>query len=67
MKKQGGASEPSPGERFPRFPHRRGGAPTAILSPTRRSAAVRMGPGSTPRPPEAEWSSGVAVFLGGVL
>ena len=28
----------------------------------RRSAAVRMGRGDTARPPEAEWSSGVAAF-----
>ena len=44
-----------------------GGAPTPVLSPARRSAAVRMGRGGTARPPEAEWSSGVAAFGGGVL
>ena len=43
------------------------GAPTAVLSPACRSAAVRMGRGGTARPPEAEWSSGVAAFLGGVF
>ena len=48
------------------FPPRRGGAPTPVISPARRSAAVRMERGGTPRPPEAEWSSGVAAFWGGV-
>ena len=37
-----------------------------FLSPARRSAAVRMGRGGTARPPETEWNSGVAAFLGGV-
>ena len=37
----------------------------ARSSPARRSAAVRMGRGGTARPPEAEWSSGVAAILGG--
>ena len=47
------------------LPPRRGGAPTPVLSPARRSAAVRMGRGGPSRPPEAEWSSGVAAFRGG--
>ena len=37
----------------------------SVLLPARRSAAVRMGRGGTARPPEVEWSSGVAAFLGG--
>ena len=66
-KMRGGASEPYPGGRFLRSPvaeveHRR-----PFFSPARRSAAVRMGRGGTARPPEAEWSSGVAVFWGGVM
>ena len=40
-------------------------APKAGISPAHRSAAVRMGRGGTARPPEAEWSSGVAAFWGG--
>ena len=47
------------------LPPRRGGAPTPILSQARRSAAVRMELGGTARPPGAEWSSGIAAFLGG--
>ena len=47
------------------LPSRRGGAPTPALSPARRFAAVRMGRGGAARPPEAEWSSGVAAFWGG--
>ena len=46
------------------LPPRRGGAPTSVLSPARRSAAVRMGRGGTARPPDAEWSSAVAAFWG---
>ena len=49
------------------LPLHRGGAPTAVLPPARRSAAVRMGRGGTVRPPEAEWSSGAAAFGGGVI
>ena len=49
------------------LPPRRGGAPTAVLSPARRGAAGLMGRGGTARPPKAEWSSGVAAFRGGVI
>ena len=61
----GGGKRAVPGRAISTFPPR-GGAPTAVLSPARRSAAVRMGRGGTASPPEAEWSSGVAAFLGGV-
>ena len=47
------------------LPPHRGGAPTAVLSPACRSVAVQMGRDGTARPPEAEWSSGVAAFGGG--
>ena len=47
------------------LPPRRGGVQSPVLSRARRSAAVRMGRGGTARPPEAEWSSGVAAFFGG--
>ena len=65
--KAGGRKRAVPGRVISTLPPRRGGAPTAVLSPARRSAAVRMGRGGTARPLEAEWSSGVAAFLGGVL
>ena len=51
-----------PGRAITTLPPRRGGAPTPVLSPARRSGAARMGRGGTARPSEAEWSSGVAVF-----
>ena len=60
-----GAKRAVPGRAISTLPPRRGGAPTPVLSPARRSAAVRMGRSGTARPREAEWSSGVAAFLGG--
>ena len=60
--KAGGGKQDVPGRAISSLPPRRGGAPTPVLSPARRSAAVRMGRGGTTRPPEAEWSSGVAAF-----
>ena len=62
-----GAKRAVPGRAISTLPPRRGGAPTAVLSPARRSAAVRMRRGGTARPPEAEWSSGVAAFWGGLI
>ena len=62
-----GAKRAVPGRAISTLPPRRGGASASVLSPARRSAAVRMGRGGTARPLEAEWSSGVAAFLGGVL
>ena len=61
-----GGQASRPREAISALPPRRGGAPTPVLSPARRSAAVRMGRGGNARPPEAEWSSGVAVW-GGVI
>ena len=69
-KKKAGSDEAKAGEgkrtvrgkAISTLPPRRGGAPTPVLSPARRSAAVRMGRGGTARPREAEWSSGVAAF-----
>ena len=66
-RKSGGGKRVVPGKAISTLPRRRGGAPTPVLSPARRSAAVRMGRGGTARPPEAGWSSGVAAFLGGVI
>ena len=63
----GNRAVPVPGRAISTLPPRRGGAPTPVLSPARRSAAVLMGRGGTARPPEAEWSSGVAAFWGGVI
>ena len=63
--KAGGSKRAVSGRAISTLPPRRGGAPTAVLSPARRSAAVRMGRGGIARPPEAEWSSGVAAFCGG--
>ena len=63
--KAGGGQRAVPGRAISTLPPRQGRAPTAVLSPARRSAAVRMGRGGTARQPEAEWSSGVAAFLGG--
>ena len=63
--KAGGGKRAVPGRTIFTLPPRRGGAPTPVLSPACRSAAVRIGRGSTARPPEAEWSSGVAAFWGG--
>ena len=60
-----GGKRAVPGRAISALPHRQGGAPTPVLSSARRSAAVRMGRGGTARPPEAEWSSGAAAFLGG--
>ena len=42
------------GKAITTLPPRRGGPPTAVLSPARRSAAGRMECGGTGRPPEAE-------------
>ena len=64
-RKNGGGKRAVPGRAIYTLPPRRGGAPTPVILPARRSAAVRMGRGGTARPPEAEWSSGVAAFLGG--
>ena len=66
-RKKGGDKRAVPGRAISTPPPRRGGASTPVLSPARRSAAVRMGRGGTARPPETEWSSGVAAFLGGGL
>ena len=63
----GGGKRAVSGRAIPTLPPRRSGAPTAVLLPERRSAAVWMGRGGIARTPEAEWSSGVAAFLGGVL
>ena len=64
--KAGGGKRAVPGRAISTLPPRRGGAPTPVLSPAcLSSAAVRMGRGGTARPPEAEWSSGVAAFGGG--
>ena len=62
-----GCKRAVPGRAISTLPPRRGGAPTPVLSPARRSAAVRMGRDVTARPPEAEWSSGVAAVWGGVI
>ena len=62
--KAGGGKRAVPGRAISTLPPRRGGAPTPVFSPACRSAAVRIVRGSTARPPEAEWSSGVAAFLG---
>ena len=62
-----GAKRAVPGRAISTLPPRRDGAPTPVLSPTCRSAAVRMGRGGTARPPEAEWSSGVTAFVGEVF
>ena len=66
-KKRGGGKRAVPENAISTPPPRGGGAPTPVLSPARRSAAVRMGRGGTARPPEAECSSGVAAFGGGVI
>ena len=60
----GGGKRAVPERAISTLPPRRGGAPTPVLSPARRSAAVRMGRVGTARPPEAEWSLGVAAFSG---
>ena len=65
--KPGGGKRAVPGRAISTLPPRRGGAPTPVLPPACRSAAVRMGRSGTARPPEAEWSSGVAAFFGGVF
>ena len=66
MKKWGGGGERAdPRRAISTLPPRWGGAPTPVLPPACRSAAVRMGRGGTARPPKVEWSSGVAPFLGG--
>ena len=65
--KAGRGKRAVPGRAITTLPRRRGGAPTAVLSPARRSAAVRMERGGTARAPEAEWTSGVAAFGGGVI
>ena len=59
----GGGKRAVPGRAISTLPSRRGGAPTAVLPPARRGAAVRMERGGTARPPEAKWSSGVAAFF----
>ena len=56
------------GKAISSLPPRQGGAPTAVFSPARRSAAVRMECGGTSWLPEAAWSSGVEnIFLSGGL
>ena len=61
----GGGKRAVPGMAISTLPPRRGEEPTPVLSPACRTADVRMGRGGTARPPEAEWSSGVAAFFGG--
>ena len=63
----GGGKRAVPGRAISTLPPRRGGAPTPVLSPACRSAAVWVERGGTARPREAEWSSGVAAFWGGVI
>ena len=62
-----GGKRAVPGRAISTLPPRRGGAPMPVLPPACRSAAVRMGRVSTARPAEAEWSSEVAAFFGGVF
>ena len=58
--KAGGGKGAVPVWAISTLPPRRGGAPTAVLSPARLSAAVRMERAGTARRSEVEWSSGVA-------
>ena len=64
-KKRGGGKRAVQRRAISRLPPRRGGAPTPVFSPARRSAAVPRVRGGTARPPEAEWSSEVVAFLRG--
>ena len=64
-KRGGGGKQGVPGRAIPSLLPRRGGAPTAVLSPARRSSSVWVERGGTARPREAEWSSRIAPFLGG--
>ena len=64
-KKRGGGKRAVPGRAISTLPPRRGGAPTPVLSPARRSAAVRMGRDDEATGGRVELGS--RSFFGGVL